>query len=69
MKPNHNSPEDAFQAFADSRAQTLIPMHYGTFDLSDEPPGEPLKLLKAAAEKNAAIEKIKVLQIGENLDF
>lgn len=69
MKPNHNSPEDAFQAFTDSKAETLIPMHYGTFDLSDEPPNEPLRLLKEAAEKAGAIDKIKVLPIGGSLDF
>ncbi len=69
MKPNHNSPEDAFQAFTDSKAQTFIPMHYGTFDLSDEPPGEPLRLLKEAAEKAGAIDKIKVLTIGGSLDI
>ncbi len=69
MKPNHNSPEDAFQAFVDSKAHTLIPMHYGTFDLSDEPPNEPLRLLKEAAEKSGAIDKIKVLSIGGSLDF
>ncbi|MDQ3323193.1 MAG: MBL fold metallo-hydrolase [Acidobacteriota bacterium] len=69
MKPNHNSPEDAFQAFVDSKAQTLIPMHYGTFDLSDEPPSEPLRLLREAAEKSGAIDRVKVLPIGGNLDF
>lgn len=69
MKPNHNSPEDAFAAFVDSGAQTLIPMHYGTLDLSDEPPSEPLRLLKEAAEKSGAIDKIKVLPIGGSLDF
>jgi len=69
MKPNHNSPEDAFQAFVDSKARTLIPMHYGTFDLSDEPPNEPLRLLKEAAEKADATDKLKVLPIGGSLDF
>lgn len=69
MKPNHNSPEDAFQAFTDSKASMLIPMHYGTFDLSDEPPGEPLRLLRESAQRAGNVDKIKVLQIGENLDF
>ncbi|HXG85476.1 MAG TPA: MBL fold metallo-hydrolase [Pyrinomonadaceae bacterium] len=69
MKPNHNSPEDAFAAFVDSKAQTLIPIHYGTFNLSDEPPSEPLRLLREAAEKSSAIDKIKVLPIGGSLDF
>jgi len=67
MKPNHNTPSEAFQGFLDSRADVLIPMHFGRFDLSDEPPSEPLRLLKEkAAEANLA-EKIKNLQINESL--
>lgn len=69
MKPNHNSPEDAFQAFVDSKAQTLIPIHYGTFDLSDEPPNEPLRLLREAAETASVTDKLKVLPIGGSVDF
>lgn len=69
MEPTHNSPADAFQGFVDSKASYLVPMHYGRFDLSDEPPGEPLKLLKAEAEKANASDKIKTLQIYESLNF
>lgn len=69
MKPNHNNPEDAFQAFVDSKAKFLVPMHYGTFDLSDEPPNQPLKLLQEQAAKAEMNEKIKVLQINENLEL
>ena len=43
MQPVHNSPQDALQAFVDIGAKTLVPMHFGTFELSDEPPGEPLR--------------------------
>jgi L-ascorbate metabolism protein UlaG (beta-lactamase superfamily) len=69
MESNHNNPEDAFQAFQDAKAETLVPMHYGTFDLSDEPPSEPLKRLKQDAEKAGVIEKLKPLQINESLEF
>ena len=69
MQPNHNNPADAFQAFVDSRAQTLVPMHYGTFDLSDEPPSEPLKLLKEEADKQAMSDKLKPLAINESFYF
>lgn len=69
MKANHNSPEEAFQGFIDSKAETLIPMHFGRFDLSDEPPGEPLKLLKEAAAQANLSDKIKNLQINESIDF
>lgn len=69
MHPNHNSPQEAFQGFVDSKADALIPMHFGRFDLSDEPPGEPLRLLKEKAAEANLSDKIKVLQINENLDF
>ncbi len=69
MQANHNNPEDALQAFQDAKAGTLIPMHYGTFDLSDEPPGEPLRRLKKDAENAGLTEKLKPLQINESLEF
>lgn len=69
MKPNHNSPADALKAFQDSGAKYLVPMHYGTFDLSDEPPSEPLRLLKEKAAEMNLSDKIKMLNINENLDF
>jgi L-ascorbate metabolism protein UlaG (beta-lactamase superfamily) len=37
MHTAHTSPADALQAFAQLRAKRLVPMHHGTFDLSDEP--------------------------------
>jgi L-ascorbate metabolism protein UlaG (beta-lactamase superfamily) len=50
MQANHNNPEDALQGFLDSKAKVLVPMHYATFDMSDEPPGEPLRRLIEAAQ-------------------
>ena len=69
MKPNHNSPTDALHAFMDSGAKTMIPMHFGRFDLSDEPPGEPLRALLEEATKSGLSDKIKVLAINESLDL
>lgn len=69
MEANHNSPEDAVQAFIDSKAKTLVPMHYGTFDLSDEPPSEPLRLLQEEAEKHNLSDKLKPLNINESIIF
>lgn len=69
MQPNHNSPDDAMQAFVDTNAKTFIPMHFGRFDLSDEPPGEPLRLLNERAKELNLNDSIKVLQINESLNF
>jgi L-ascorbate metabolism protein UlaG (beta-lactamase superfamily) len=67
MEPNHNNPADVVKAFRDIGAKTLVPMHYGTFDLSDEPPGAPLRLLKTRAEQAGLTERIRTLNINESL--
>lgn len=69
MEPNHNSPEEALKAAIDANAKTLLPMHFGRFDLSDEPPGEPLRLFKEKATEMNLSDKIKVLNINESLVF
>ncbi|MEP7211438.1 MAG: MBL fold metallo-hydrolase [Acidobacteriota bacterium] len=69
MHPVHNSPEDALKAFVDIGAKTLVPMHFGTFDLSDEPPSEPLRQLRLKAAEMQLTERLKVLNINESLDL
>ena len=46
MHPSHMKPEDSWQAFLDLKAGKMLPMHFGTFDLSDEPASEPLRRLQ-----------------------
>jgi len=46
MHPVHISPTDAVKAFDEMGGKVFIPMHYGTFDLSDEPLLHPLDLLE-----------------------
>jgi L-ascorbate metabolism protein UlaG (beta-lactamase superfamily) len=43
----HTSPSDAARAFREMEGKFFIPMHFGTFDLSDELLLEPLDWLKA----------------------
>ena len=69
MRPNHNTPEEALRAFADSGAKNLIPMHFGRFDLSNEPPSDPLRLLNEKAREMNLSDKIKLLNINESLVF
>jgi L-ascorbate metabolism protein UlaG (beta-lactamase superfamily) len=64
MRPSHMNPEEALQAFRDLEGGTLVPMHYGTFDLSDEPIGEPLRRLRAAWDE-APAGALRVLDVGE----
>ena len=59
MKHSHTSPIEAIQGFNDLDADFFIPMHYGTFDLSDEPLSEPMELVK----KNLEVEKQVAAQV------
>lgn len=67
MAPNHISPTDAVKAFEELGAKILIPMHYGTFDLSDEPVGEPLRVLRQLQADQKISGELKALGIGEAL--
>lgn len=60
----HTSPEDALQGFVDLGASTMVPMHYGTFRLSQEPMEEPVPRLLAAARKAGIEDRIRVLTEG-----
>jgi hypothetical protein len=40
-------------------------MHYGTFDLSDEPPSEPIKIVRDYFSNHQISNAIKVLKVGE----
>jgi N-acyl-phosphatidylethanolamine-hydrolysing phospholipase D len=70
MKRFHMNPEEAVQAGLDLRARRLVPIHYGTFDLSDEPPDEPpARFRAAAAASQIAPDDALVLKIGETREF
>ena len=61
----HMNPEEALQAFVELKAQTMVPMHFGTFRLSYEPLAEPpTRLLQRAREMNI-MDRIQVLKEGE----
>lgn len=63
----HLSPEEAVNAVNDLRASMLIPMHYGTFDLSDEPPGEPVSKLVSLKSTGKLTADLKIVSPGEAL--
>ena len=65
MKEAHTSPEQAWQGFEESGAKRLLPMHYGTYDLSHEPAGEPLRLISACAKTADRTEDLVMPNIGE----
>lgn len=67
MGQSHLSPIDGTKAFTDTNAHTLIPMHFGTFDLSDEPLGDPIRVLKKEQEKQPIKGEILYLCAGETV--
>ncbi len=65
----HTSPDDAVRAFADLGAERMVPMHYGTFRLSEEPMDEPLPRLKEAARRAGVRDRVVDLGEGETKIF
>ncbi len=66
MAASHTSPEDALLAFKQLDAKYFIPMHHGTFDLSDEPIFDPLAVLNKIVKKRE-INGVINLTIGEKI--
>lgn len=65
----HLHPATAVQAFLNLRARHLVPIHWGTFWISDEPMAEPPQLLLAEAERFEIRDRVHILNNGESLQF
>ncbi|HEY2748814.1 MAG TPA: MBL fold metallo-hydrolase [Polyangia bacterium] len=66
MEPQHMNPADAVEAFVRLGARTLCAMHWGTFKLTDEPLGEPPRLIrKLFAERDLGDERLWIFDVGE----
>lgn len=50
----HATPEQVWRMCMQARIRRLLPVHHSTFELSDEPLGEPMRRLLAAAGDQAA---------------
>jgi L-ascorbate metabolism protein UlaG (beta-lactamase superfamily) len=66
MRFTHTTPEESLRIFADLRGRRFVAMHWGTFDLADEPLDEPPGRLRAEARRlGLAPDRVWVLQHGE----
>ena len=65
MQESHMAPAEAVQAFNDLGGKSLVPMHYGTYDLSDEPLGEPLRWLSELEAEGEIEGELRALKVGE----
>lgn len=66
MKKNHMNPEEALKAAEDLRASIFVPIHWGTFDITDEPLWMPVERLKEVY-KDGNGPVLKILGHGEHL--
>jgi N-acyl-phosphatidylethanolamine-hydrolysing phospholipase D len=66
MQPMHLNPPEAVRVHRDLRSRLSIGMHWGTFQLTDEPLGEPPRYLQQALqEAGLSPEEFITLAIGE----
>ena len=62
----HVTPEEALQIAQDVKARRVVAMHFGTFDLADEPPDEPPQRFRAEVDRLGWNEaRAWVMKVGE----
>ena len=70
MVASHMNPEEAYKAAVDLGASKALGVHYGTFDLSDEPLAEPAqRFLQASANDPEPGPDPWLPKIGETRSF
>jgi N-acyl-phosphatidylethanolamine-hydrolysing phospholipase D len=70
MHPVHTTPEEALQIGLDVGARRIVAMHFGTFDLADEPLDEPPQRFRREAERlGLGPDRAWVLKIGETREW
>lgn len=66
MQAVHVNPEEAVRVAREVRARQAVGMHFGTFDLTDEPLDEaPVRFRAAAIEQGFGADNAWTLSIGE----
>jgi len=67
MERHHMNPEQAIDALAVLGARAMAPMHWGAFQLTDEPLKEPVERLHRAWMLRRPAARLHVLSVGETL--
>lgn len=62
FESHHATPEQAWKMAEDMGAKWVIPMHWGTFRLSQEPMAEPISRFRQAAD--GQIDRIALQETG-----
>ncbi len=70
MHYSHMNPAEAYQAFLDLGAHWMLPCHWGTFKLTDEPIDEPPRELHRVVQAaGGRFDPIHVMAIGERWEI
>ncbi|GAA4373905.1 MBL fold metallo-hydrolase [Hymenobacter koreensis] len=69
MRLSHMNPNETAKATNQLRAGHLVPMHFGTFDLSDEPASEPIRLLEQIAAEGWLSARLHTPAVGQPLSL
>ncbi|MEX0746652.1 MAG: MBL fold metallo-hydrolase, partial [Rhodothermales bacterium] len=64
MHPVHVRPDEAIEAFRDLEAEHVIPVHWGTFDLAEEPLHVPVDTLRRLVSDEGIADRVHILEIG-----
>lgn len=64
MSKQHIGPKEALQAFIETSAARLFPIHWGTFELSDDGPTQAARLLRQLAVEAELEERVMIEPIG-----
>jgi len=67
MNIGHTRLKDALKALRDLKAKTFMPMHYSTFELSEEPVYYPEKFLKELNADNTI--HIRWMEVGQRMSL
>jgi L-ascorbate metabolism protein UlaG (beta-lactamase superfamily) len=67
MKDSHCNVEEAIQIHKDIKSKKSIAMHWGTFQLTDEPMDEPIRLLSKLTRKLNYSDQFVALKHGETI--
>lgn len=66
MRFTHTTPEQAVQASVDLRSRALLGIHWGTFDLAEEPLDEPPRRMRAEAERRGiGSDRAWIIKVGQ----
>lgn len=71
IKAHHLNPEEALEAFTQVKGKKFLAIHWGAFDMTDEPWDEPPARLMAEAARRGFSDEghINVVRIGDTLNW